>query len=102
MWIVAEEVHFRLSATLLERLDAISAAWDTSRSGAICRLIERADVEGAGSPLGPPTLEEMLEIAGERARRGNVAAMNFVMSNAPDERAQQFERLLQRLGGGSQ
>ena len=99
---MAEEVHFRLSATLLERLDSISAAWKTSRSGAIRRLIERADVAGAGSPLGLPTLEEMLQVAGERARRGNVAAMNFVMSNQPDEREQQFQRLLQRLGAGDQ
>jgi hypothetical protein len=102
MWIVAEEVHFRLSAILLERLDAISAAWDTSRSGAIRRLIELADVEGAGSPLEPPTLEEMLQVAGERARRGNVAAMNFCMAHLPDEREQQFQRLLQRLGAGDQ
>jgi hypothetical protein len=97
---VAEEVHFRLSATLLERLDVIAGVWNVSRSGAIRRLIELADVEGAGSPLEPPTLEEMLQVAGERARRGNIAAMNFLMSHLPDERDRDLERLLSRLGAG--
>jgi hypothetical protein len=83
-------------------LDVIAGVWSVSRSGAIRRLIELADIEGAGAPLEPPTIEEMLQIAGDRARRGNVAAMNFIMSNQPDEREQQFERLLQRLGAGDQ
>jgi hypothetical protein len=98
---VAEEVHFRLSATLLERLDAIASAWRTSRSGAIRRLIQRADVAGASAPMEPPSLEEMLQIAGERARRGNVAATNFIVSHTPDERERDLERLLGLLGAGS-
>jgi hypothetical protein len=49
---------------------------------------------GAGSPMEPPTLEEMLQIAGERARRGNIGAMHFVMSHTPDERDQTLDRLL--------
>jgi len=67
----SEEMHFRLSAVLLARLDALAAAWGLSRSAAVRRLIELADVDTA--PVGIPTMDELMEIAAERARRGNMA-----------------------------
>jgi|SRR6187200_1360053 hypothetical protein len=94
------KAHFRLSAALLERLDAIADAWGVSRSGALRRLIERAHVPEAGEPLDLPDLDELLRVAGERARKGNVAAMNFLVSQMPAEREHTLDRLLERLGAG--
>jgi hypothetical protein len=95
------EVHFRLSEALLERLDEVAAVWSTSRSGAIRKLIETADVDGL-EPLGVPDMEELTRIAAEKARGGNMAAVSFLAARQPDEREREFERLLERLGAGDQ
>lgn len=86
---------------LLERLDVLAAGWSTSRSGAMRKLIEAADVEDL-EPSALPTMEELTIIAAEKARGGNMAAVNFLASRQPDERETEFQRLLQRLGGGDQ
>ena len=98
---MAGEVHFRLSEALLERLDELAATWSTSRSGAVRRLIQTADVEHL-EPLEVPSMDELMAIASEKARGGHMGAVNFLASRQPDEREAEFTRLLQRLGGGDQ
>ena len=98
---VAGEVHFRLSETLLGRLDELAAAWSTSRSGAIRKLIELADVEHL-EPLEVPDMQELTRIAAEKARGGNMAAVSFLAARQPDERELEFRRLLERIGAGDQ
>ena len=94
---MSDEVHFRLSSVLLERLDAIAAGWGVSRSGAIRRLIADADVDVARAGL--PSMQEMLEVAADRARRGNIAAMNFIANHSPDPEEAEWLELVRRFAG---
>ena len=95
-----DEMHVRLSAFLLARLDAMASAWGMSRSAAVRRLIEHADFGDV--PVGVPTMDELMEIASEKARNGNMAAVSFLAARQPDEREAEFQRLLERLGAGPQ
>jgi hypothetical protein len=94
-------VHFRLSPVLLERLDVVADAWSVSRSAAVRRLIETADVDGVDR-LPMPTMDELIAIAAEKARGGNMAAMSFLAARQPDEREAEFARLLSQLGADPQ
>ena len=95
------DAHFRLSDALLERLDELAATWSTSRSGAIRKLIQTADVEDL-EPLEVPDMEELMAIASEKARSGHMAAVSFLAARQPDEREMEFRRLLERIGAGDQ
>jgi len=93
-------VSARLSPELLARLDATAAAWGLNRAATLRRLVELADVQAA--PVGVPTMDELIAIASEKARAGNMAAVSFLAARQPDEREAEFHRLLERLGAGSQ
>jgi hypothetical protein len=43
-------------------------------------------------------MDELLAIAAERARCGNMSAVNFLAARQPDEREAELHRLLARLG----
>jgi hypothetical protein len=49
-----------------------------------------------------PDLAELMAIAAEKARSGNMSAVAFLAARQPDEREQQFAALLARLGVGDQ
>ena len=93
------ECHFRLSDPLMERLDALAAGWGLSRSGTIRRLIVEADVAGM-PPVDTPDMDQLMSIAAEKARGGNMSAVAFLVARQPDQRDQEFAALLQRLGAG--
>jgi hypothetical protein len=93
-------VSARFSPELLARLDAIAAGWGLKRAATLRRLVELADVDAA--PVGVPTMDELIAIASEKARGGNMAAVSFLAARQPDERAAEFQRLLERLGAGCQ
>jgi hypothetical protein len=44
--------------------------------------------------------DQLLLIAAERARRGNMAAVSFLAARQPDEQEAELRRLLERLGAG--
>lgn len=91
----------RVSSVLLERLDGLAAMWNVPRASAVRRLIEDADAGGV-APLGTPTMDELMRIASEKARSGNVAALNFIAARLPDEREHELQLLLARLGAADQ
>jgi predicted DNA-binding protein len=91
------EMHFRLSDALMERLDALAGAWGLSRSGALRRLIVECDVD-AVEPMAVPDMDELLAIASEKARSGNMSAVQFLAARQPDERQAELARLMARLG----
>jgi hypothetical protein len=93
-------VSVRLSAEMLARLDGIAAAWGLNRATTLRRLVELADVDA--SPAGVPTMDELVAIASEKARCGNMAAVSFLAARQPDQREAEFQRLLERLGAGPQ
>jgi hypothetical protein len=93
-------VSVRLSAEMLARLDGIAAAWGLNRAATVRRLVELADAGVA--PVGVPTMDELVAIASEKARCGNMAAVSFLAARQPDQREAEFQRLLERLGAGSQ
>jgi hypothetical protein len=47
-------------------------------------------------------MDELIAIASEKARNGNMAAVSFLAARQPDEREVEFRHLLERLGAGSQ
>jgi hypothetical protein len=94
-------VSAKLSPELLARLDSTAAAWGLSRAATLRRLVELADVEGL-KPTAVPSMDELIAIAAEKARAGNMAAVSFLAARQPDEREVEFQRLLERLGAGSQ
>ncbi len=93
-------VTVRLSRETLARLDGLAGCWGVSRAGAIRRLITEAEEAGPAPPI--PTTDELMMLAAERARQGNMAAIAFLMARAPDERDQELSRILERLGAGDQ
>jgi hypothetical protein len=93
-------VSVRLSAEMLARLDGIAATWGLNRAATVRRLVELADMDAP--PVGVPTMDELVVIASEKARNGNMAAVSFLAARQPDEREAEFQRLLERLGAGSQ
>jgi hypothetical protein len=70
-----------------------------SRAAAVRRLIELADLEHL-EPLAVPDMAELMAIAAEKARSGNMAAVSFLAARQPDERDVELQRLLARLGAG--
>ena len=96
----AHGVSVKFSDVLLARLDGMAASWGLSRAATVRRLVELADVDAA--PLGTPCMDELIAIASEKARNGNMAAVSFLAARQPDEREAHFQRLLERLGAGSQ
>jgi hypothetical protein len=62
--------------------------------------VEIADVDAA-APLEVPSMDELIAIASERARSGNMSAVAWLAQRQPDEREADFARLLERLGAGS-
>jgi hypothetical protein len=91
----------RFSPELLARLDAIAAGWGLNRAATLRRLIETADVDGV-EHLPVPTMDELIAIAAEKARNGNMAAVSFLAARQPDEREAEFARLLTKLGADPQ
>jgi hypothetical protein len=77
-------MHFRLSSVLLARLDKLAEAWGLSRSEVVRRLVADADADGV-APLDVPDTDELLAIASERARAGNMAAVNFLAARARED-----------------
>jgi hypothetical protein len=71
-----------------------------NRAATVRRLVELAD--GDAGLVGVPTMDELVAIASEKARNGNMAAVSFLAARQPDEREADFQRLLERLGAGSQ
>jgi hypothetical protein len=71
------------------------------RSATLRRLVEIVDVE-AVAPLEIPSMDELVRIAAEKARGGNMSAMAWLAQRQPDERKANFRQLLERLGAGSQ
>jgi hypothetical protein len=69
-------VRFRPKAGEVERLDALAAAWHTTRSGAIHRLIDEANPAQRPPPLTEADLVSLLEDA---ARRGNMQAVRLLL-----------------------
>jgi hypothetical protein len=94
-------VSAKFSPALLARLDSIAAAWGLDRSATLRRLVELADVEAA-APLAVPSMDELVKIASEKARGGNMSAVAWLAQRQPDEREANFRQLLERLGAGSQ
>jgi hypothetical protein len=94
-------VSAKLSPELLDRLDTIAGAWGLSRSATLRRLVETVDVEAA-APLAVPSMDELIAIASDKARGGNMAAVAWLAQRQPDEREANFGQLLERLGAGSQ
>jgi hypothetical protein len=94
-------VSAKFSPQLLNRLDSIAAAWGLDRSATLRRLVEIADVEAA-APLAVPSMDELVKIAAEKARGGNMSAVAWLAQRQPDEREANFRQLLERLGAGSQ
>jgi hypothetical protein len=94
-------VSAKLLPELLARLDSTAAAWGLSRAATLRRLVELADVEGL-KPTAVPSMDELIAIAAEKARAGNMAAVSFLAARQPNEREVEFQRLLERLGAGSQ
>ena len=88
-----------MSGALLVRLDSIAASWGLSRAATVRRLVEHADAEGL-APLEIPSMDELMLIAAEKARGGNMAAVTFLAARQPDERDSDLRRLLERLGAG--
>jgi hypothetical protein len=95
------EVSAKFSPQLLARLDSIAAAWSLDRSATLRRLVELADVDAA-APLEVPSMDELVRIAAEKARGGNMSAVAWLAQRQPDEREADFQRLMQRLGAGPQ
>jgi hypothetical protein len=93
-------VSVRLSAEMLARLDGIAASWRLNRAATVRRLVELADVDAP--PVGVPTMDELVAIASEKARCGNMSAVSFLAARQPDQREAEFARLLERLGAGFQ
>ena len=93
-------ISVRLSAAMLARLDGIAAAWGLNRAATMRRLVELADLDAP--PVGVPTTDELVAIASEKARNGNMAAVSFLAARQPDQREAEFQRLLERLGAGPQ
>jgi hypothetical protein len=96
----SQGVSVRFSAEMLARLDGIAAAWGLNRAATVRRLVELADMDLRR--VGVPTMDELVAIASEKARNGNMAAVSFLAARQPDEREADFRRLLERLGAGSQ
>jgi hypothetical protein len=94
-------VSAKFSPQLLNRLDSIAAAWGLDRSATLRRLVETVDVEAA-APLAVPSMGELIAIASEKARGGNMSAVAWLAQRQPDEREANFRQLLERLGAGSQ
>jgi hypothetical protein len=94
-------VSAKFSPALLARLDSIAAGWGLDRSATLRRLVEIADVEAA-APLEVPSMEELVRIAAEKARSGNMSAVAWLAQRQPDEGEANFRQLLERLGAGSQ
>jgi hypothetical protein len=94
-------VSAKFSPQLLARLDSIAAAWSLDRSATLRRLVELADVDAA-APLEVPSMDELVRIAAEKARGGNMSAVAWLAQRQPDEREADFQRLMQRLGAGPQ
>jgi hypothetical protein len=49
-----------------------------------------------------PSMDELVKIAAEKARGGNMSAVAWLAQRQPDEREANFRQLLERLGAGSQ
>jgi hypothetical protein len=94
-------ISAKFSPQLLNRLDSIAAAWGLDRSATLRRLVETVDVEAA-APLAVPSMDELIAIASEKARGGNMSAVAWLAQRQPDEREANFRQLLERLGAGSQ
>jgi hypothetical protein len=94
-------ISAKFSPQLLNRLDSIAAAWGLDRSATLRRLVETVDVEAA-APLAVPSMGELIAIASEKARGGNMSAVAWLAQRQPDEREANFRQLLERLGAGSQ
>jgi Ribbon-helix-helix protein, copG family len=80
----------RVTDGTLARLDALAAERGLNRA----RLVRELIVAALGRPPGPvdtPTEEELLQLLGERARAGNVAAIRALLTREeeldPRERA---------------
>jgi hypothetical protein len=95
------QVSAKLSPALLARLDSIAADWGLNRASTLRRLVEIAGVD-AVAPLEVPTMDELIAIASEKARAGNMSAVAWLAQRQPDEREAHLQQLLERLGAGSQ
>jgi len=95
------QVSAKLSPALLARLDSIAADWGLNRASTLRRLVEIADVDAA-APLEVPSMDELIAIASEKARGGNMSAVAWLAQRQPDEREANFRQLLERRGAGSE
>jgi predicted transcriptional regulator len=92
-------VTFRASAVLQRRLDQLAAARGLNRSRAIQAAIVEATMPDAS---GVPSEAEVLELLGETARAGNVAAMKELRkyhrerATRKDDPFAEFDELAQR------
>lgn len=92
-------VTFRVSAVLQRRLDELAKARGLNRSKAIQAAILEATIPDAS---GVPSEAELLELLGESARAGNVAAMKELMryhrehATQDDDAFAEFDELAER------
>ncbi|MDP9347246.1 MAG: ribbon-helix-helix protein, CopG family [Actinomycetota bacterium] len=87
----AERVTVRFSPLLLGRLDDLAAARGCSRSAVLRQLVADAALSPADAV---PDEAELLAVAAERARAGNMAAVRLLLDRAAAEPSTEFEKLL--------
>ena len=80
---MTQHLSFRASAVLQRRLDQLAKARGLNRSRAIQAAILEATMPDAE---GVPSEAEVLELLGESARAGNVAAMKGAEEVPPEAR----------------
>jgi metal-responsive CopG/Arc/MetJ family transcriptional regulator len=92
----AERVTVRFSPFLLERLDALARLRGTSRSACLRALVAEAAVTPAEQV---PDERELLQVAAERARSANMAAVRLLLDRQARSPVSEFERIVGvRLG----
>lgn len=74
-------ISLRLMADQIERLDAAAAAHGLDRSSLLRRLVDEASLEPEERDRLPGT-DELLRLLAERARAGNVAAIQALLARA--------------------
>ena len=92
----AHGVSVKFSDALLARLDGMAASWGLSRAATVRRLVELAEV--AAGPVGVPTMDELVAIASEKARNGNMAAVSFLAARQPDDADREWQAIVGQFG----
>jgi hypothetical protein len=92
-----EQLTVRLSSSAMARLKVLAEERGQTRAALVRQLVIGA-VEGLPvDPADPPSEKELLELLGERARAGNVAAIRALLLREEAEQDDPRQRALNAL-----